>query len=394
MTASANGLPNAVSAPFFLGGVERATGGEAIPSSTAGGAYTTLTGPVYYEVAPANVGRGTIILNAPSGFVFDTGGTAPTVRITRLSGTGSIVNKLTSGTSASVTSRSATQITFTVSTVSSSATCSLTWQNIRVRPSAASPLASGNIIKTGTSLIAGVTNSSTSFGRLIEIGPAARLAIQTQPSSTATVGVPFAQQPVIRIEDAAGHLLTANNSAVVTATCSSGTLQGTLTATAVNGVVTFANLSHNLANTISLSFTASGLTGATSSNIVVSPAAAPQQASTVDAVVAAASLSSSAGAVLPIGQPAHLAGIELVPNGIKVRFTGSAGYTYQIQRAAALQNANTAWEQAGTATTDDAGQGEFTDLNPTSGQGYYRAVAVQESHNEQTDRPLNRNVVQ
>src|SRR5262249_10983001 len=46
MTASAPGLSDAVSAGFFLGGVERATGGEAIASSTAGGAYTTLTGPV------------------------------------------------------------------------------------------------------------------------------------------------------------------------------------------------------------------------------------------------------------------------------------------------------------------------------------------------------------
>src|SRR5205814_792389 len=42
---------------------------------------------------------------------------------------------------------------------------------------------------------------------------------------------------------------------------------------AVNGVVTFANLSHNVANTITLNFTASGLTTATSDNIVVSPAA-------------------------------------------------------------------------------------------------------------------------
>src|SRR5205814_9104470 len=42
---------------------------------------------------------------------------------------------------------------------------------------------------------------------------------------------------------------------------------------AVNGVVTFANLSHNVANTITLNFTASGLTTATSDSIVVSPAA-------------------------------------------------------------------------------------------------------------------------
>ena len=38
-------------------------------------------------------------------------------------------------------------------------------------------------------------------------------------------------------------------------------------------MATFANLSHNVANTITLSFSSSGLTSATSANIVVSPAA-------------------------------------------------------------------------------------------------------------------------
>src|SRR5204862_2065706 len=40
-----------------------------------------------------------------------------------------------------------------------------------------------------------------------------------------------------------------------------------------NGIATLASLSHNVANTITLNFTASGLTSATSDNIVVSPAA-------------------------------------------------------------------------------------------------------------------------
>jgi hypothetical protein len=53
-------------------------------------------------------------------------------------------------------------------------------------------------------------------------------------------------------------------------------LQGSLSARAVNGVATFANLSHNVANTINLSFSSSGLTNVTSANIVVSPAAFTQ----------------------------------------------------------------------------------------------------------------------
>jgi len=177
ITASAAGFTDAISSLFTLYGVERATGGTAIPSSTAGGAYTTLTGPVYYEYATGDVGTGTIILNAPIGFVFDTSGTAPTVRIDRLAGSGNDnrnINGVATGTSAAITSRTATQITFTASGASSlGVTCSLTWQNVRVRPTAASPLSSGNITKTGTSVMAVVTNSSTSFGRLIEIEPAA-----------------------------------------------------------------------------------------------------------------------------------------------------------------------------------------------------------------------------
>src|SRR6185503_11101976 len=155
ITASAAGFASALSAAFTMDGVERATGGMVIPSSTAGGTYTTLTGPVYYEYATGDVGAGTIILNAPAGFVFDTAGTAPTVRIDRLAGIGNDnrnINGVATGTSAAITSRTTTQITFTVSGASSlGVTCSLTWQNVRVRPTAASPLANGSITKTGTS---------------------------------------------------------------------------------------------------------------------------------------------------------------------------------------------------------------------------------------------------
>src|SRR5262249_39468951 len=109
-------------------------------------------------------------------------------------------------------------------------------------------------------------------------GAASKLVILTQPSSSAVAGVVFGQQPQIRIEDQYGNLRSSDNSTVVTVTrnAGSGTLQGALSATAVNGVATFANLSHNVANTINLSFSSGGLTNATSANIVVSPAAFTQ----------------------------------------------------------------------------------------------------------------------
>src|SRR6185369_13075693 len=117
--------------------------------------------------------------------------------------------------------------------------------------------------------------ANTSPAITVNAGAASRLTIQTQPSPSATAGVPFAQQPVVRLEDSAGNLITSDNGRVITAArnAGTGTLQGTVTATTVNGVATFANLSHNVAGTITLNFTGTGVTGATSDSIVVNPAA-------------------------------------------------------------------------------------------------------------------------
>src|SRR5439155_6541388 len=98
--------------------------------------------------------------------------------------------------------------------------------------------------------------------------------IQTQPSSTAIAGVPFVQQPAIRIEDQFGNLRASDSSTVVTATRSmgSGTLQGTTAITAANGTASFNNLSHNVATNIIITFSSGTLSNAVSSVVAVSPA--------------------------------------------------------------------------------------------------------------------------
>src|SRR5205823_5485951 len=197
LTASASGLTAAISAAFNVGGIAAATGASAISADTVGGTYTTLTGPAYYQAASTDISTGTIILNAPAGFIFDASGTpAPTVLITRLAGTGgNNINSATSGASAAITSRTTNQITFTVSAASSAGvTCSLTWQNVRVRPSAGTPLANGNLTKTGTATMAVVTASSTSFGTLTEVaGAATRLAFTTHPGTATAAAHPRPQ---------------------------------------------------------------------------------------------------------------------------------------------------------------------------------------------------------
>ena len=103
-------------------------------------------------------------------------------------------------------------------------------------------------------------------------GAATRLSITTQPSAAATSGVPFAQQPVIQLLDAAGNAVSQVGT-VVTASLASGgvTLGGTLTAsTNASGVATFFNLTITGASgTRTLNFAAAGLTGATSTSITL-----------------------------------------------------------------------------------------------------------------------------
>lgn len=103
---------------------------------------------------------------------------------------------------------------------------------------------------------------------------ATQLAITTQPGG-AQAGSPFASQPVIEIRDSTGTLVAgASNFVGVSLNGGSGgTLSGTLIVQAVNGVATFSNLSINNAGVgYSLTFSASGLTGATSNTFNVTGA--------------------------------------------------------------------------------------------------------------------------
>src|SRR3989449_6684197 len=74
------------------------------------------------------------------------------------------------------------------------------------------------------------------------------------------------------------NLRSADNSTVVTAARSggSGTLQGTLTATASSGVATFSGLNHQVATTITIAITNGAFTSTTSGNVLVSPSTANQ----------------------------------------------------------------------------------------------------------------------
>jgi len=81
------------------------------------------------------------------------------------------------------------------------------------------------------------------------------IAVTTQPVGS-TSGAALATQPVVRIVDAAGNTVTHSN-ASVSVTASGGTLGGTTTVAAVNGVATFTNLTHTTGGTYTLTFASS-----------------------------------------------------------------------------------------------------------------------------------------
>jgi len=126
---------------------------------------------------------------------------------------------------------------------------------------------------SASGLGAGVTNAFT-------VTPAApsQVAITEQPPGSVTAGSGFGLEA--SIEDAYGNVETSatNTVSVALATCPTGaTLGGTLSVTASQGVATFSGLTlTTAASGYTFQVSSSGLSGATSSAMTVTPAAATQ----------------------------------------------------------------------------------------------------------------------
>ena len=106
---------------------------------------------------------------------------------------------------------------------------------------------------TGYTLTAadGSLTGATSAAFNITPAAASKLVFSTQPSNTAA-GAGIAPPVQVSVEDANDNVVTTNNSSVTIglgANPGSGTLGGTTTVAAVNGVATFSNLSINKAGT-------------------------------------------------------------------------------------------------------------------------------------------------
>ena len=117
---------------------------------------------------------------------------------------------------------------------------------------------------------------SVTFGATATVGSPSALALQTQPSASASAGVPLDRQPVVQLRDAAGNDVAQSGVAVTAAIASGpGTLAGTATRnTDGSGQATFTDLEIGGATgSHTLIFAAPGFTSVTSESVEVGRAA-------------------------------------------------------------------------------------------------------------------------
>ncbi len=120
--------------------------------------------------------------------------------------------------------------------------------------------------------------NSSSF--TMAFGNATQLVITTQPSSTANSGAALGTQPVVKVEDSGGNVVTSVNSGTASATITSGAggsiAAGGTSGTFSIGVATFSGLALNGVNgtAYTLTFTGGGFTSAASNTITMSTGAA------------------------------------------------------------------------------------------------------------------------
>ncbi|WP_018613587.1 beta strand repeat-containing protein, partial [Segetibacter koreensis] len=345
--------------------ITAATGGSSISADNAGGtSYTTLTGPIMAEAAKGDIGLGTIILNAPSGFEFDLGGTSPTVLVTGDATSTKNINNTSTGSTIPVT-RTASTLTIAISVKSNGGNANtLTWQNIRVRPTAGTPLASGNITKSSssTSSYATIPNVTTpSYGTLAEVvGALDHFNIGTI-SGTKTSGTAFNID--LTAKDKFDNTVTSfTGTAGISSTV--GTIAPTTSGSFGSGQLT-QSVTITGGGNGKISVTSGGKTGESNSFDVVVPCTAP-------------TINTS-----PSGQPAS----QSITYGTNATFTISAGgtatltYQWQENTGSGFANISNGGIYSGATTTT------LNITKPTvSMSGYkYRCVVTNSCGNTTSD---------
>ncbi|MFL5450253.1 MAG: Ig-like domain-containing protein [Gemmatimonadales bacterium] len=201
-----------------------------------------------------------------------------------------------------------------------------------------------NVQYTLTARIEASPVPSVRFTATARAGAAGRLRISTQPSSITQSGTPFAQQPVLQTVDENGNP-TAQPGIMVTAAVSSGP-SGTLTnqtaITDANGQAAFSGLAvTGVAGNYTLSFSAPGLGGITSTPFAITEGSAARLAFVTQPSTAARSrqplvsqpvLQIQDASGNPIAQAGVMVTVSALPSGTTV--TGETVATDGNGRAA------------------------------------------------------------
>ena len=116
----------------------------------------------------------------------------------------------------------------------------------------------------------GVLGTVLSHAFTVNAGAASKLAYVQAPTAT-TAGATIAPPVTVAVEDAFGNVVTANTSAVTVGLASAGTLSGTLTENAANGVATFADLSIQTPGVYTLVASDGSLVSITSGSFQINP---------------------------------------------------------------------------------------------------------------------------
>jgi Invasin, domain 3/IPT/TIG domain/Quinohemoprotein amine dehydrogenase, alpha subunit domain III len=277
--------------------VTPASGGTSINDTTggSGGAYTTLGDIVLDESNAGEIGLGTLVVKLPAGFEWRT---STTVNVAESGTSGSSHAILLSTNPASCTSTSdSVNVTPTTSTITvrvcrvSGDDGKLTFSNPQVRPSAQTPLASGNIYldSSSTSTVVGVTAgpTGTNFGSLAMVPTTTtHLQVAGLPDPYATNST---ASPTVTALDAAGNTASSYRGKIhFTSTDSAAVLPADYTFTAAdNGAHTFTNgvtlktlgsrdvtATDTASSSISGSQSGISVTAAALDHLVLSPAAA------------------------------------------------------------------------------------------------------------------------
>jgi hypothetical protein len=290
--------------------VTPASGGSSIADTTggSGGTYTTLGNLGMDESSPGEIGLGTLLVAAPSGFEWRT---TSTVHVAQSGASGGNTLQLTGNPSSCSGQANSVDVTPTSSTITvrvcraSKQSALLTFSNLAVRPAAQTPLASGNIYlnSSSTATVVGVTagTSGTNLGSLATVPTAAtRLQVAGLPSPYTTNS---AASVTVTALDAPGNTATGYRGTVhFTSSDAAATLPANYTFTAAdNGAHTFTNgvtlktvgtrsvtATDTVSSSINGSQTGISVTAAAASTLVVNGITSPTTAGTARSVTVTA----------------------------------------------------------------------------------------------------------